>query len=100
MYLNIWRKVEPGSQQKGRDDGCKLKYRKSNLNGRQSIFALEGDQTLEPAALSDCGISVLGDAQNPSGQGPQQLALQQAASVMGVEVSQPQRKNSLSSDSW
>lgn len=48
---------------------------KSNLNGRQSIFALEGDQTLEPAALSDCGISVLGDAQNPSGQGPQQLAL-------------------------
>lgn len=46
-----------------------------NLNGRQSIFTLEGDQMLEPATQSGCGISVPADAQNPSGRGSQQLSL-------------------------
>lgn len=50
---------------------------------------------LEPATQSGCGISVPADAQNPSGRGSQQLSLEDAASVMGVEVSQPPRKKCL-----
>lgn len=39
------------------------------------MFSCKGDRTLEQVAQRECGVSILRDIQNSTGQGPEQLAL-------------------------
>ena len=45
------------------------------LKHNKPLFYCEGGQTLEEVAWRGCGVSILGDIQNPSGHGPGQPAL-------------------------
>lgn len=80
--------VEPDpSQWKARDNGHKLKHRKFHLNTWKSedvAFYCEDGQILEQASQKDCGISILGDAQNLTERVPQQVALADPALSRGV----------------
>jgi len=49
-----------------RGNGHKLKYRKLHLNITMDLRSVREIKTLEPVAQRSSGVSILGDAQNPS----------------------------------
>lgn len=67
--------TEPGSAQWCPVTSQADKHRKFHLNIRKKCFYYEGDQTLEEVDHRYCGISILGDIQNPAGHDPEQPVL-------------------------
>jgi len=55
------------------------KHRKFDLNRIKINFYYEGDETLEKVDHRHCGVSILGDIQNPTGHGPEQHAVPDSA---------------------
>lgn len=59
-----------------RGNGYSLEGMKLHLNKRKTFFFYcEGDQTLEKVSQGGCTLSVSGDTQNLTGQGPGQAVL-------------------------
>ncbi|KAK4827437.1 hypothetical protein QYF61_017994 [Mycteria americana] len=58
---------------------------------KKQLSHFEGDRTVEQVVLRSCGISILGDIQNPTGHGPEQLALMEHSLSRRVELDYLQR---------
>jgi len=57
-----------------RGNGHKLKYRKFHIDLRKNFSYCEDGRTLEKVARRSGGLSILGDTQNTTGEGPEQPA--------------------------
>ena len=73
------------------DKGYKLKYRKFCLHKRKKLLHSVSEQTLEEVAQRGCGVSILGDTQKPTGDGPKQLGLGDPTLSKGVGLDSLQR---------
>lgn len=71
QFLMVWQEPDSSVVHREREkwNGHKLKCRTLHLNVRRNVQC-EGCQTLEEAAQRCCGVSILGDDQNPTGHSP------------------------------